>query len=88
MQSTKNTKVVGGGSKWIQKGPVALTLGLLTMVLSGYSIQEHQSTKKTERAYQETKQALHLIGTHFNKGLQEMKHLHQFEMTKRKIYKH
>ena len=87
MQSTKNTKVLGGRSKWTLKRPVALTLGLLLLVLSGY-LHHHQSKKKTEQAYNETKQALHLIGTYFNKGLHEMQHLNQFEMAKQKIYKY
>ncbi len=88
MESTKNTKVTGDGSKSILKRPVALTLGLLLLVLSGYSLHRHQTKKKAQFAYEETKRALSMMAIHFNHGLKKMNHLNQFEIAKQKIYKY
>lgn len=88
MESTKNTKVIGDRSKWTLKRPVALTLGLLLLVFGGYLLHRHQTKKKAQYAYEETKQAFRLMTTHFNKGFEKMNHLNQFEIAKRKIYKY
>lgn len=88
MESTKNTKVTGGGSKLTLKRPVALTLGLLLLVLGGYSLHRHQTKKKAQFAYQETKRALSLMAIHFNHGLKKIDHLNQFEIAKQKIYRY
>lgn len=58
-----------------------------------YFGNEYQEKKNYEQeqarlAYNETKKALNLLASNFNRGTEKVAYLNEFENTKQKIYKH
>ena len=51
-----------------------------------YFGNEYQKQKEAEYAYNETKKALSLLASNFNRGTKKVAYLNEFENAKQKIY--
>ena len=66
--------------KWASVAAVAVLL------FGIYFGNEYQKQKEAEFAYNETKKALSLLASNFNRGTEKVAYLNEFENTKQKIY--
>ncbi|NNE03844.1 MAG: hypothetical protein HKN52_11865 [Eudoraea sp.] len=67
--------------KWISVAAVAV------MVFGIYFGKDYQEQREAEYAYQQTKKALGLLATNFDRGTKKVAYLNEFQETKQKIYK-
>jgi len=66
--------------KWASVAAVAV------LIFGIYFGNEYQKQKEAEFAYNETKKALSLLASNFNRGTEKVAYLNEFENTKQKIY--
>ena len=64
-----------------------LSIAAVAVLMFGiYFGNEYQKQKEAEYAYNETKKALSLLASNFNRGTEKVAYLNEFENTKQKIY--
>ncbi|UII79154.1 hypothetical protein [Flagellimonas sp. CMM7] len=63
-----------------------LLIGLVILITGVVSSISNKRKRDTEFAYQETRRALSLLTSNFNRGVQKMTYLREFETAKQKIY--
>lgn len=64
----------------------SVLIGLLILI-TGIALSISNKRKRdTEFTYQETRKALNLLTSNFNKGTKKMDYLREFEVAKQKIY--
>jgi hypothetical protein len=73
-------KTRGFNFKWASVAAVAV------LMFGIYFGNEYQKQKEAEFAYNETKKALSLLASNFNRGTEKVAYLNEFENTKQKIY--
>ncbi len=66
--------------KWASVAAVAV------LMFGIYFGNEYQKQKEAEYAYNETKKALSLLASNFNRGTEKVAYLNEFENAKQKIY--
>lgn len=66
--------------KWVSVAAVAV------LMFGMYFGNQYQKQKEAEYAYNETKKALNLLASNFNRGTEKVAYLNEFENTKQKIY--
>lgn len=66
--------------KWVSVAAVAV------LIFGIYFGNEYKQQKEAEYAYNETKKALSLLASSFNRGTEKVAYLNEFENTKQKIY--
>lgn len=73
--------------KWASVAAVAV---LMFGIYFGNEYQEKKNYEQEQArlAYNETKKALNLLASNFNRGTEKVAYLNEFENTKQKIYKH
>lgn len=70
--------------KWISVAAVAVVF--LGIYFGPEKYRDYQDRKQAELAYQQTKEALHLLAVNFGKGTEKITYLKEFEATTSKIY--
>ena len=66
--------------KWVSVAAVAV------LMFGVYFGNEYQKQKEIDYAYSETKKALNLLASNFNRGTEKVAYLNEFENAKQKIY--
>ncbi|MDX1326589.1 MAG: hypothetical protein R3299_02715 [Arenibacter sp.] len=72
--------------KYLEWASVAAVVVLIFGIYFGNAYSKQQEQRKAEYAYQQTKKALSLVATNFERGTEKVAYLKEFEATKEKIY--
>lgn len=72
--------------RYLEWASVAAVAVLVFGIYLGNEYSKNQEQKKAQYAYQETKKALSLLATNFERGTEKVAYLKEFEATKEKIY--